>query len=373
MEQGERELASQRLFWERWGAWLDDRDVTAPRRRPAHRLRHRGHRGRAAGTASSSSTCVALRDAGHHVELWSLRGPARLVRPRRHPGARVRRPTASSSAALEPLEAIKVATWWNTAEFVWPTPRSATASPPTSSRTSRRPTTPTTRTPHGRVLDSYRLEFRVLTTSTWNSDRLRELHIAPAIVPPGIDEERFFVRDDVQRRDDVVLALGRTDPLKDFPLTRAAWAALPEPRPELWLFGIEPALADAPGIRYVQRPSDAEVNELLNTATVFVQTSRHEGFCLPILEAMAAGVPVVCTDADGNRDFCSDGVNCLMPERTPAAVAAAIARLLADPDLRARLAAAGLQTAREHRWSARVGELDAFYRSIAPAPSRVEG
>ena len=37
---------------------------------------------------------------------------------------------------------------------------------------------------------------------------------------------------------------------------------------------------------------------------MFVQTSRHEGFCLPPLEAMAAGAPVVCTDAHGNRDFC---------------------------------------------------------------------
>src|SRR3712207_7232253 len=38
------------------------------------------------------------------------------------------------------------------------------------------------------------------------------------------------------------------------------------------------------GARYEVGPSDAEVNELLNTATVFVQTSRHEGFCLPILD-----------------------------------------------------------------------------------------
>ena len=64
-------------------------------------------------------------------------------------------------------------------------------------------------------------------------------------------------------------------------------------------------------------PSDAEVNELLNTATVFVQTSRHEGFCLPVLEAMATGIPVVCTDAHGNRDFCRDGENCLMPAAEP--------------------------------------------------------
>src|SRR5205085_1493980 len=156
----------------------------------------------------------------------------------------------------------------------------------------------------------------------------------PTVIPPGLDAGRFGTLPGVQRRDDVVLALGRSDPLKNFPLTRAAWEALPAPRPELWLFGIEPELADAEGITYFRRPSDDEVNRLLNTAAVFVMTSRHEGFCLPVLEAMAAGAPVVCTDADGNRDFCEHEVNCLMADPHPEAVAAAIARLLGDPVLR---------------------------------------
>jgi hypothetical protein len=91
------------------------------------------------------------------------------------------------------------------------------------------------------------------------------------------------------------------------------------------------------GARYVERPSDEGVNELFNQATVFVQTSTHEGFCLPPLEAMATGGAVVCTDAHGNRDFCVDGENCLIPAPTVAAVSAAISTLLADPELRKRL------------------------------------
>ena len=65
----------------------------------------------------------------------------------------------------------------------------------------------------------------------------------------------------------------------------------PGPRPELCLFGVEPELAPAGHSRYVTAPTDEGVNELLNQATVFVQTSVHEGFCLPPLEAMAAGDP----------------------------------------------------------------------------------
>jgi glycosyltransferase involved in cell wall biosynthesis len=103
--------------------------------------------------------------------------------------------------------------------------------------------------------------------------------------------------------------------------------------------------------------------------TVFVQTSTHEGFCLPPLEAMATGGAVVCTDSHGNRDFCADGENCLMPEATVAAVSAAIVRLLADPELRERLGEAGRATARDYTWERRIDELEAFLESVAEGRS----
>jgi len=152
-----------------------------------------------------------------------------------------------------------------------------------------------------------------------------------------------------------------------------AYRRLPAPRPELWLFGIEPELAAPLGARYHVAPSDAEINELFNTATVFVQTSRHEGFCLPVLEAMATGLPVVCTDAHGNRDFCRDGENCLMPAADPDAVAAAIARVLRDPDLRARLSAAGRETAAANDWARRLDELERFFEGVAASRTPVAG
>ena len=102
-------------------------------------------------------------------------------------------------------------------------------------------------------------------------------------------------------------------------------------------------------------------------ATAFIQTSVHEGFALPPLEAMAAGAAVVCTDAHGNRDFCVDGVNCLMPEPTPAAVGAALQRLLGDRQLRERLGAAGIETAQEYAWEKRIDALEAFFVRVAAA------
>jgi glycosyltransferase involved in cell wall biosynthesis len=153
--------------------------------------------------------------------------------------------------------------------------------------------------------------------------------------------------------------------LKNLPLTLAAWRTLEDPRPELCLFGIEPDVAQGEGIRYVNSPDDERVNELLCEATVFVQTSSHEGFALPPLEAMATGGAVVCTDAHGNRDFCVDGVNCLMPEPSAGAVAAALQRVLEDPELRARLGEAGLRTAQDYAWETRIDALEAFFMRVA--------
>jgi glycosyltransferase involved in cell wall biosynthesis len=304
----------------------------------------------------------ALHARGHQVELWSLDAPPDWFDLGDVP-VRQFSDYDALVEALEDVPAIKVATWWNTAAPVWRA--SVRHGIPVyfvqDIETSYYPEHPEV---HGAILASYREEFSFLTTSAWNRQRLRDEGRAATVIPPGLDDKHLQPVD-IRRRAGVVLALGRRNPLKNFALTRSAWEALPDPRPELWLFGGEPELADAAGIRYLERPSDERVRELLHEAGVFVQTSIHEGFCLPILEAMAAGTPVVCTDADGNRDFCVQDSNCLMPAATTSAVAEAIARVLSDPTLRQRLIEGGLATARRYAWSTRADDLDAFMRRLA--------
>ena len=168
----------------------------------------------------------------------------------------------------------------------------------------------------------------------------------------------------------MVLALGRSNPLKNLPLTLEAWRALPEPRPELCCSGSSPN-SEPPGVRYVDGAERRARSQLLAEATVFVQTSTHEGFCLPPLESMATGGAVVCTDAHGNRDFCVDGENCLMPEADLDRVAGSLRRLLEDGELRERLGQAGIETARDYAWETRVDALEGFFESVA-RPRRLE-
>jgi glycosyltransferase involved in cell wall biosynthesis len=365
-ELGERERASQRLFWERWGDFFDAREV---------RTANGGLRivyvtegtGVGGGHRDIFEHLNRLLDRGHDVALYTLGDPPDWFE--------LRAPVRSFEfydelvEALSELDAIKVATWWNTAAPVWQASvlRGIPVYFVQDIETSYYPDDESVR--HA-VLDSYRPEFRYMTISSWNRERLRELGLDAELIPPGIDLETFRPLAGVQRREDMVLALGRSNPLKNLPLTIDAWRGLQGRseqggRPELCLFGIEPELAEDHEMRYVESPTDEQVNELFNEATVFVQTSSHEGFALPPLEAMATGGAVVCTDAHGNRDFCVDGENCLMPEPDAGAVSAALARLLGDPELREQLGRAGIETAGDYAWERRIDALEAFLEQAA--------
>jgi GT2 family glycosyltransferase len=368
---GERERASQRIFWERWGDFFDARDVRTAegKLRIAYVTEGTGIGG---GHRDIFEHLNRLMERGHEVSLYTLGEQPEWFE--------LHAPVHSFEyydelvEALSQLDAIKVATWWNTASPVWQASvlRGIPVYFVQDIETSYYPDDERTR--HA-VIDSYRPEFTYMTISSWNRERLRELGLDAELIPPGLDLESFRPLEDVERRTDMVLALGRSNPLKNLPLTIEAWRALGERAelgspPELCMFGIEPELAGA-GMRYVESPSDEGVNELFNEATVFVQTSTHEGFCLPPLEAMATGGAVVCTDAHGNRDFCVDGENCLMPQADRESVSQAIARLLADPALRERLGRAGIETTQEYAWERRIDALERFLEDVA-RPSRVE-
>jgi len=115
---------------------------------------------------------------------------------------------------------------------------------------------------------------------------------------------------------------------------------------------------------HVQRPSDRKLRELYAQAGVFLSASRHEGFGLPMLEAQACGLPVVCTDAGGNREFCRHEETALVCGRqTCGGLAAHMHRVMSDPALVARLAANGLAEAARYRWPAVIDRLEALFQS----------
>ncbi|MDO9171928.1 MAG: glycosyltransferase [bacterium] len=126
----------------------------------------------------------------------------------------------------------------------------------------------------------------------------------------------------------------------------------------------------------VQLPGNiADFARVLQAADVFALPSLWEGLPLVLLEALAAGAPVVGTDIAGVRDVIVDSESgLLVAPGDPIALAAAIA-LLADPERRERLRAGGLALVRERYSFARVSHtLGELYRRAAdrPRPSSPE-
>ncbi|MFD9487776.1 glycosyltransferase family 4 protein [Streptomyces sp. NPDC059991] len=130
-------------------------------------------------------------------------------------------------------------------------------------------------------------------------------------------------------------------------------------------------LGDA--VRFVKGITDAELVDLVRSAQVSCVPSLYEGFSLPAAEAMATGTPLVATTGGAIPEVAGpDGETCLaVPPGEPGALAAALNRLLADPELRARLGAAGRERVLDRFTWARAAEGTAeLYRSAIAAQGR---
>ncbi len=103
---------------------------------------------------------------------------------------------------------------------------------------------------------------------------------------------------------------------------------------------------------------------LYQSADVFAYPSLYEGFGLPVLEAMACGVPVVCSDRGSLPEAAGDAA-LLVDPTDESAIAAALARALRDDDLRRELVARGLRRAREFTWDRVARSFLSVYQEVA--------
>ena len=177
------------------------------------------------------------------------------------------------------------------------------------------------------------------------------------VIPSGVDLPAEIGAEAVPAE---VLYAGRLSPEKGvLELVEAARGL------NLVVAGDGPLRARVPGARGFV-PHD-ELQGLYARAAVVACPSRREGFGVACLEAMAHGRPVVASAVGGLRDLVADGkTGLLVPPRDPAALRAALERLLGDPELRRRLGAAGRERARERfSWPAVTDATLAAYAEAA--------
>jgi alpha-1,3-rhamnosyl/mannosyltransferase len=235
----------------------------------------------------------------------------------------------------------------------------------------------------GRIRAAVERADHVVTYSAFTAQEVCEAYGLPKErVHPihlGVDRRAFrraeeaAIRTVRARYGDFVLSVGLITPRKNFPALVEAVASLGDVR--LVLLGRPSDGADAltaaiaahrmeSRVTLLRGVPHEELLALMSAARVYAVPSLYEGFGLTVLEAMACGVPVVCSDAASLPEAAGDAA-LLADASRPALLAEALARVLADPGLAEDLARRGLARAREMSWEAAARRLRALYRDVA--------
>lgn len=199
------------------------------------------------------------------------------------------------------------------------------------------------------------------------------------IVPNGADVQRFARAQPADLGPGVkLLFVGRLDERKGFPTAVAAFASLAGLREDLHLVvaGDGPqrvAVETLPAavrdrVRLLGVVPNADLPPYHAACDLFLGTSvGGESFGIVLVEAMAAGLPIVASDIAGYDEVVRDGVEgLLVPPRAPAAVAEAVTRILDDPTMAEAMSAAGRERADTFDWTIVASRIEELYgRAIA--------
>jgi glycosyltransferase involved in cell wall biosynthesis len=204
---------------------------------------------------------------------------------------------------------------------------------------------------------------RVIAVSEFTRRELVELLHVPdekiRVVPNAV--EREFTRDGPSADGEYVLAVGTLEPRKN--LARLI-EAVRRTDIELRVVGARGwggVEVEGNGVHWLGEVSDVELARLYRGATCVAYPSLYEGFGIPVLEAMACGVPVVTTRGTAMEEV-ADGAAVLVDASDPAEIAAGIERATSERD---RLVAHGLERARSFRWDSVAEATVVVYREAA--------
>jgi glycosyltransferase involved in cell wall biosynthesis len=231
---------------------------------------------------------------------------------------------------------------------------------------------------------------RVITVSESTAADLQRLFGASGerlrVIPNGVSEE--FLRPADPRRDEAILAelgvsppyllhVGNDKPHKNVTSVLKAYQLLVHDQegesPPLVMAGAFPpdgqtaerarAMGLGDRVRCLGHLERCRLAALFRGATAFIYPTLYEGFGLPVLEAMACGVPVVAGNVAAVREIAGDAVVRVNP-RDLMELSTALRRLLSHPEARRQLSEEGRTAALEYRWRKSAEATLAVYRAV---------
>ena len=200
---------------------------------------------------------------------------------------------------------------------------------------------------------------------------------ATSSIPNGVDVGRFRRAVPIARWQDGtpnILFVGRLEDRKGLPHLLKAFRLIRKSGPEARLLVVGSGPQEREARRYVAtrslgnveflgRVSDEEKAQLFRTADVYVSPATgRESFGIVLLEAMASGAPIVCSDIHGYKGVVQRGRQALLvPPGDSKALAGAITELLEHPEMRARMGASGQERAEDFSWARVTARVLAYY------------
>lgn len=204
-----------------------------------------------------------------------------------------------------------------------------------------------------------------------------------SVIPNGIDVEKYRM-EDVDVEEGRLVVLGRLMKRKGQDRVIRATRALVDDGYDVTLdvIGDGPMRSDleelvleldmGTSVKFHGFVDEDEKVRLLNRAHVFVFASNQEGFGIALLEAMAAGTPVVAYRLPVYEEFFEDGVNGILVDgRDPSDLATAVKSLLDDPAAVETLRAENVETAKGYTWEAVAGRTDELLRDVGEGSANV--
>jgi phosphatidylinositol alpha-mannosyltransferase len=204
------------------------------------------------------------------------------------------------------------------------------------------------------------------------------------VVPNGVDVDRFASAEPVAGLPPGrhLLWVGRLDRQKGFPVAVRAFGLLSEEQPDLSLVvvgegrdrgavGLLPAAARG-RVVMVGAVTHDRLPAYHAAADVSLSPALgQESFGLVLVEAMAAGVPVVASDIAGYREVIRHGTDgLLVAPNDPGALAGAVRRILSDPSLATSLREGGRRRAKRYGWEAVLPQIEDAYAEALATPGR---
>ena len=222
----------------------------------------------------------------------------------------------------------------------------------------------------------------IAVSEATRQDAIRLLHIAPekiVTIHSGVSGAFFCVSPDAVEqvcaryglRKKFVLSVGTVEPRKNFGGLIAAYRALPPAlQDEFDLVVAGPiGWADAAtvdgvrSVRYLGYVPESDIAPLTAAAAVFAYPSFYEGFGFPVVQAMAAGVPVVTSNVSALPEVAGDAA-LLVDPRSQSELRDALQRLLLDAGLREQLSERGRLRAERFRWEECAAKSWQFFRGV---------